>query len=449
MNRIVATALDSLRARLLIGLFSIFGLGALAMLGLVRLEARGAHQAVEETSLGDQARQLLEGVRMGAGGKLASVDVPPVWRDAYRTPGAAYFALYDAAGHRVAQSANLRESLRPEALAANVAVGPLRVEGPREILTRTARAPDGYVLVVARSGPGSFEAINPDWVEDVAPTLVFCLAGGLGLLVAWSAVVISLRPLLRASREAASIGPEAPHHRLAETGLPSEVRPLVRAVNAGLDRVATAYLVEKHFTIDAAHALRTPLAVLSLRFQRARQGRLMDWDAVALDLAQLKGLISGLLNLSQAEFDVPRLKGRVNLARVAREVAAAALPRLEDQLREMDVIAPDDAPLGGANERAVRDALTILVDNAILHGAGQIRIEVEAVGPLSAVVRVSDEGGGVPEAKRDDVFLRFHKLDPNSAGAGLGLSIARLTARHHGGEACFVDATTVELRFFG
>ena len=99
----VSRVIASLRFRLLVGLVCVFALGGLAMLGLMRADALSAHEAIEEKSLATQAKELIAGLRLDAGGRLVRLRIPKAWRSAYRTPGAAYFTLCDPAGRVVAQ----------------------------------------------------------------------------------------------------------------------------------------------------------------------------------------------------------------------------------------------------------------------------------------------------------------------------------------------------------
>ncbi len=434
----------SLRFRLLVGLLCIFGLGAGTMLFLERLSSLSAQNAVEEKSLNRQAGELLAGLKVDMRGRFVSLTTPRDWRQAYLAPQAAYFTLYDPQGRAVARSPNLDHPLAPHPVGPGQTFGPLRIEGPQQDITLNAQGPLGFTLVVARSRPGRFDEANPDFLEDLAPGLVFLLFAVLGVAVAWGVAVISLRPLVRASREAAAIGPGSAA-RLTEPALPTEVRPLAQAVNAALDRVAAAYEGEKRFIADAAHALRTPLTVLDLRLQRAEAEGTVDWRAVRRDVGDLARLVAGLLDLSVAE--QKRRVGApepVNLARLAREAAAGFAPRFEALGREIEVRA-EGAAMVCADSRALCDLINALIDNALTHGAGRVIIDVAALED-GRRLRVSDEGAGVAAERQAQVFDRFHKLDANSPGAGLGLAIARQIARNTGGDIVFAGPAMLEVR---
>ena len=273
-----------------------------------------------------------------------------------------------------------------------------------------------------------------DWLLVFAPLAAASFA--LVWLIGWW----SLRPLARASRQAAAVGPANPSGRLSTGTLPREVRPLVDAVNGALERLDRAYAAQRRLTADAAHELRTPLAVLSLRLQRVKLAA-ADRPAVERDLAQMSRLVGQLLDLARLE-DPARLGDPtgmrpVNLARVAREAAATVLPLAEGKGRTLEVEAVDAVSLPGWPEE-LRGAIRNLLENALVHGEGAVRVSVreEPGGGAGrrAVVEVSDEGPGIADERREEVFERFRKA-PASPGAGLGLAIVRQVARTHGGEA--------------
>ncbi|HEY5008785.1 MAG TPA: hypothetical protein VII42_12320, partial [Caulobacteraceae bacterium] len=144
----------SLRLRLLAALLLVWVLGAGAMALFLQGQAASPDEQLEESSLATQARDLIGGLRFDSAGRLVRFAVPGRWRQAYDQPGAAYFTLFDAAGRPVAQSANLAQPLAPTPLGDGEDMTPLRLVGPQQDLAVTARAPNGYRLVAARSNPG-------------------------------------------------------------------------------------------------------------------------------------------------------------------------------------------------------------------------------------------------------------------------------------------------------
>jgi two-component system sensor histidine kinase QseC len=258
------------------------------------------------------------------------------------------------------------------------------------------------------------------------------------LALIWVVSQWSLRPLSRASAEAAQAGPRNPGLRLTTDRLPSEIRPLADAVNGALDRMEKAYDAERRFTADAAHELRTPLSVLSLRLQRARIDGHPDWDAIGQDVRQMTHLVNQLLDLARKE-----QAGRdcalapVNLARVAREAAAMIAPLAEQAGRALDVDLPENLPVHGRAED-LRDVLLNLLDNALKHGKGTVGLSGTRQNN-ECLIDVRDEGPGVAPDLREAVFARFRKVQAHTEGTGLGLAIVREGAESHGGRAYFLD----------
>ena len=280
-----------------------------------------------------------------------------------------------------------------------------------------------------------------DPYQDILILLVYS-AGA--ILLIWLVSGWSLRHLASASREAAVVGPGNPGARISTKRLPQEVRPLVSAINGALDRLTEAYQAEQRFVADAAHELRTPLAVLSLHLQRAKLGGTLDWGTIDHDVEQLNKLVGQLLDLARKEHarqtEVASARPIINLSRVAREAAAAVFPLADAAGRRFDVDLPDNLAVAGSSED-LHDMIRNLLDNALIHGRGEIRlvagVEIGAGNERLAYILVSDEGAGVPEALADTVFDRFRKGSPDSAGHGLGLAIVREVARGHGGHVAF------------
>ena len=287
-------------------------------------------------------------------------------------------------------------------------------------------------------------------VEPYQDALVLACFSLPALILIWAVSSWSLRPLAQVSRQAQAVGPADPAARLSRTGLPAEITPLVDAVNGALDRMADAFAAERRFTENAAHELRTPLAVLGLRLQRAQQADHggasgLDWPAIERDLAQMNRLVAQLLDLARKENagrDGAGLQS-MNLSRVGREAAAMLLPLIEAHGRTLTIDVPEALPLLGAADD-VRDALCNLLENAALHGKGAITLRAAAIGAGAEII-VTDEGAGVPPGLERAVFERFRK-DSASHGSGLGLAIVREVARRHGGQVEFMQGAPCRVR---
>lgn len=259
-------------------------------------------------------------------------------------------------------------------------------------------------------------------------------------IAAWAVARWALAPLDRLADAARRIGPAEPALRLARDGLPSEVAPLVEAVNGALDRLSEALLREQRGTAEAAHALRTPLAVLDLKLQRAVDAGQVAPDVYRAELERLKRTVAQLLSLARREAGEAGQPEPVAVARTVRGVAAALLPRAEAAGRRIVVEAAAE-PVITSDAAALEELVTTLADNALVHGAGVVRLGVDADG-----LWVADDGPGPPAAVRDLSFDRFVR-GPASPGSGLGLAVARSTARAMGATLDWQQGSRIMLRW--
>jgi signal transduction histidine kinase len=286
--------------------------------------------------------------------------------------------------------------------------------------------------------------------QDLSVLLPFGL-GAVALI--WLVSGWSLRHLASASREATVVGASNPGARISMRKLPGEIRPLVDAVNGALDRLAEAYAAEQRFVAVAAHELRTPLAVLSLRLQRAKLDDDLDWGAIERDLGQVNRLANQLLDLARKDHarqtDATTGSAIINLSRVVREAAALVVPLAEDAGRTLDVELPASMPVRGRRDD-LRDMVRNLLDNALAHGRGAIQLAAQIGetrdGGQEVWITVSDEGRGVPAELREAMFERFHKGCPESAGHGLGLAIVQEVVCGHGGSVKFLSGPGCRVR---
>ncbi len=139
---------------------------------------------------------------------------------------------------------------------------------------------------------------------------------------------------------------------------------------------------------------------------------------------------------------------RFDLSRIAREVAAAVVPAIEAAGRTLEVELPVALPMHGRPDD-LRDAIRNLLDNALVHGRGTIRLK----GDLSKEdeagrvwIAVEDDGEGVRDGLREQMFRRFRKGSPESPGHGLGLAIVEEVARGHGGAVSFLPGPGCRIR---
>jgi signal transduction histidine kinase len=240
----------------------------------------------------------------------------------------------------------------------------------------------------------------------------------------------ALRPVIEASRRAESIAPARFGVRLPTGALPLEIRPLATAVNSALDRLEHGFTLQRAFTADAAHELRTPLSILKMRIETLcdpATARLLQ-----LDLNVMARIVSQLLAMAELESRTVDPSRTADLADICEKVAVYLAPLAAAQGKAVAVRSPEEPVWVIGDEDLLFQTVRNLVENGIYHGpVGQaVQIEVSASGSFT----VRDNGPGIPEHDRSLVFQRFWRGDrQHSKGAGLGLSIVAQIVELHGG----------------
>jgi two-component system sensor histidine kinase QseC len=236
-----------------------------------------------------------------------------------------------------------------------------------------------------------------------------------------------LLPLRRASDAASRIAPRNIETRLSESAMPRELRPLIRAFNAALDRLQQGYRVQQEFLAAAAHELKTPLALIRGQVELSesddRELLLGDIDRMARQVHQLLHLaeVSEAHNFKMAEID---------LAAAATE-ATTFLQRLAQRAGvHLDLRLPDALAPRRADRAAVFVLLKNLIENAIQHSPHGAVVTVDL---RERGVSVRDEGEGIPPQHLGELFKRFWRgAARRDTGAGLGLAICHEIALAHG-----------------
>jgi two-component system OmpR family sensor kinase len=291
---------------------------------------------------------------------------------------------------------------------------------------------------IAVSGRG-FRPFLPAMLRELRqhvllPTIPLSL-----LLLAFNIVVVKrmLAPLHKAASEVNELHPSLVGKRLQVPETPREVRALIGAVNRAIERLEHAIGSLKDFTADAAHELRTPLAVMMLSIDRLPAGEVRD--KLRHDVAAMTRLVNQMLDIAHADaLEVPE-DARADLDQVARELVSDMFPLAVGSGHSIDFHSHGPEQVKGVPDMIER-ALRNLIQNALAHAPGQSAIDV-VLGP-GPRVEVRDRGPGIPESVRESAQARFwrQQRDRSSPGAGLGLAIARSIMEAHGGRLEIADA---------
>jgi len=237
-----------------------------------------------------------------------------------------------------------------------------------------------------------------------------------------------LRPIMRVSATAATIGAQ-PGIRLPLTGLPREVTPLVEAVNEALTRLEQTIATQRRFMAEAAHGLRTPLAVLTARLDFLDPPHA---SALRQDADRMSRLVGQLLSMARLESLPLSVDSPVDLRAAAVEVITTLAPIAVQRGIDLALLgAGSPGPIQG-NHDAIVLALTNLVENALNYAPHGSAVEIILETPARILVR--DSGPGIPPQDIARLLQPFQRGATAAAGgAGLGLAIVSRIAAAHGG----------------
>jgi signal transduction histidine kinase len=434
----------SLQLRLAVRLAILYVVAAAIAVGILVYQAYETAGSLNDRELDLRAEDLAHAMVTDSAGQ-PRLDLPSKLAAAYAAaPEDDLFAIRDANGRAIAAS--------PAEFGERVAKWPpaksepsyfrLSGVGPEEVgenyyglnvALRTSAGPM-WISVARTEGSDSLvKSLLREFVFDTMWVIPLLMLATLGIGV----VVIrnGLKPVREISQKAASIGPDATSVRLPEHSLPTEIQPLVVSINRALDRLEKGFAVQREFTANAAHELRTPLAIVTSALET------MDGDGelenLRTDVARMNRLVEQLLRVARLdaialEFDT------VELNKVASSVVATMAPWAIAQHRTIAFVDSEQPVKVNANAQALEDALRNLVENAVLHTpcGTEVTVTIDCAGRIE----VSDHGSGVPRKDRENIFKRFWRgPGERSEGAGLGLAIVSETMRAHRGGVSIAD----------
>jgi signal transduction histidine kinase len=254
----------------------------------------------------------------------------------------------------------------------------------------------------------------------------------------------ALRPLWQASEIARDIGPTRTGLRLPTEEMPREVRPLVSAVNQALDRLEQGLRIQRDFTADAAHELRTPLSILRTRLDLLEDKQ--TGQALLQDVEGMAHIISQLLDIAELDAFVVDPGEKADLQAVAAEIAEFVAPLALAQGKDIALLGATEPVWVKGNPEMLGRAIRNLAENAINHTPPGTAVEF--VVEKNGTVSVLDHGPGIAEDERNLIFQRFWRRDRRKPGStGLGLSIVQRIAELHSATITFGNRRPNGARF--
>jgi two-component system sensor histidine kinase QseC len=298
---------------------------------------------------------------------------------------------------------------------------------------------------------GQSDLARNDLAREVAWHNLQPFLFGLPLLAiaALIAIRLGLQPLRKLAHELQQRSPERLDPvRLADS--PSEIAPVIEALDRLFVRVAGTLENERRFTSDAAHELRTPLAALRAQVQAAMLTENSAEQRESLDKAllgtdRMNHLVGQLLTLARLdELSSSTHLEPVDLAAVTRECCAELGPDALAKNVDLELKGEDSAPISGSPD-LLRVLVRNLLDNAIRYTpvGGHIDVTIQFLKNSAYQLEVCDSGPGVPDEQLALLGQRFSRFSPTLAeGVGLGLSIVLRIAEIHQARIAFSRATT-------
>lgn len=400
-----------------------------------------AANSLHRDALRAQALTIASFLRPTPDGGDVTLEIPPEAQPIYSGEYALYaYAILDSKGHVLFTS-------RPDDAPLSSPGDPLaddsfvrrRTKGTVLIGVNVPRAiGDRLYWIQVGQDLAHRDVIIDDIVATFLPRVAWITFPILLLLLLIDIMIFrrALDPVRAASDTAASIGPTSTEVRLPEQSMPTEIVPLVHAVNQALDRLEAGFRAQREFTADMAHELRTPLAIM-----RARVDAMDDQPlrrSLEADIVNMTRTVNQVLDIAELEAFVVEGSSQADLQAVCADAVAFMAPLAVDSGRTIALTGIEAPVWVHGHAEALFRAVRNLVENAIRHtpAGGAIEVDVAEDG----TVRVFDEGPGVPPEERETIFQRFWRRDRARPGSrGLGLAIVTRVAAAHGGTVSVED----------
>lgn len=445
---------SSLRARLLVGLVALLGVGLL-------VADVATYYSLQSVQIDRVDQELRAGLPMAMGALLRVSDRGPGPGRGPAPSGVTYTALYSVDGSLLNQLpfglGASTSSARPVLPSPLPNAGPdvptiLTVRGTGDVsrfrvLVESVDRAGGEFVVVAIPLNGVQSTLNQLLILEASISLAVLL-GVTGL--AWLIIRIGLRPLERMGGTAAAIAAGDLSRRVEPATPRTEIGRLGLALNAMLSQIESEVAERtrserrlRNFLAAASHELRTPLTSIRGYAELLRRGADRKPDDAALarrriedESIRMSALVDDMLLLARLDQGRPLARAPVDLAAIARDAcldAGAVAPN-----RAITLDAPAQIVVAG-DEMRLRQVVGNLMRNALVHTPAGTPIDVAVARHNgSAILTVADHGPGLSSDDATRVFDAFYRADPGRSrdrgGSGLGLSIVAAVVASHGGE---------------
>lgn len=265
--------------------------------------------------------------------------------------------------------------------------------------------------------------LTPHSLIVISPMLVGAVA------ISWFVVWRGLAPLRDTVHNLASIDMNSLDQRIPSDRAPAEVAPFLDALNEALARLGAGVEAQRRFVANAAHELRTPVAIMRAHTENPDDATFRQ--DMKRDIRRLQTIIEQLLVTARIFGRGSAFNEEVDLARTVLTVVADFTPLVLESKRRIEFESPPTPVVVRGSRPAIESIIGNLINNA-LRAEPQGGTVLVRVGP-GAIVEVIDHGEGVARSDREMIFEPFWRRSEATPGAGLGLAIVKELVDKHDG----------------
>lgn len=284
------------------------------------------------------------------------------------------------------------------------------------------------------------------WKSSLLITIIITVASS---SMMYFFIGYALKPLQNLGEQIEDIQAKNLKHLVVSDQSSIEIEQLTNAFNEMLERLSNTFAAQRQFSANAAHELRTPLAVMRTKlevFEKNNNPSAAEYQEtvhmIRMQTSRLSHVIDILLEMT--DLQSAQKQDRISLADMAEEVICD-LTAVADKKEITITQNPGTAEIIG-NDTLIYRAIYNLVENAIKynHTGGNVTVSIKEDGEFATVI-ISDNGPGIQQEDWQHIFEPFFRVDKSRSrdmgGAGLGLALVKEIARQHGGDVCVVQSS--------
>lgn len=284
------------------------------------------------------------------------------------------------------------------------------------------------------------------WKSSLLITIIITVASS---SMMYFFIGYALKPLQNLGEQIEDIQAKNLKHLVVSDQSSIEIEQLTNAFNEMLERLSNTFAAQRQFSANAAHELRTPLAVMCTKlevFEKNNNPSAAEYQEtvhmIRMQTSRLSHVIDILLEMT--DLQSAQKQDRISLADMAEEVICD-LTAVADKKEITITQNPGTAEIIG-NDTLIYRAIYNLVENAIKynHTGGNVTVSIKEDGEFATVI-ISDNGPGIQQEDWQHIFEPFFRVDKSRSrdmgGAGLGLALVKEIARQHGGDVYVVQSS--------